>query len=165
MKRLLFTLLLLVFALFMTAVIGWQKGQTCPPFVGYACYELSHGEQRGQLLQFIEKATQSAGDTHFVQHRWPGAQDAAQAVSAYRASLRYSVTRSQGHPRLNVWCLASTGETAADGPTFPGQRPYAAEFGAPSFQKGMLVSQTTRPTALEKMLYGLGLFPPGEPLP
>lgn len=165
MKRLLIAFTVLAAALVIVAAVGWERGKTCPPFVGYACFELAHGEGTEQIQRFMDYAIQASGDNHFQQQRWPGAQNAVQAASAYRASLRYSITRGHGNPQLHIWCVASSSITAVDGPVFPGRLAHGARYGMPSLQKLPLVSHATRTTSLQKMLYGLGMYPPGSPLP
>ena len=165
MKRFLIAVVVMGLVLAAVAVVGFKRGESCPTFVGYSCFDLTHGEKPEDIIRFIEHATQRSGDTHYVQKRWPGAKSAEEATAAYRASLRYSISGGTTLRRLNIWCLASIDTTAVDGPFFPGLLYEGPKFGILSFKGGPVISQASRTTTWEHLLFGLGLFPAGAPLP
>lgn len=164
MKRLLIAVILLALVLAALAGVGWKRGETCPAFVGIACFDLTHGEKSEDIIRFIKHAIQRSSATDYVQKRWPGASSMDQAEAAYSASLRYSITGPAERRRLKIWCLAAIDTTAVDGAFFPGLLYEGPQFGILSFRGGPVISQCTRTTAWERLLYGLGLFPSGAPL-
>jgi len=164
MKRLLIAVTLLALALAALAGLGWKRGEACPPFVGYACFDLTHGEKSEDVARFIDHAIQRSSSYHHDQKRWPGASSVDQAEAAYRASLRYTISGGAEKRRLKIWCLASIDTTAVDGACFPGLLYEAPKFAILSFKGGPVLSQCTRTTPWERVLFGLGLFPSGAPL-
>jgi hypothetical protein len=156
------TLLLVATAVFL---VGMIRGQRCPPYVGIAHYELTEPGERESVLAFIDYATERSGETHFAQKRWPSATTPTEAVTAYREALSYSFSRTSGGLNLDLWCLATSGATAADGPGFPGYLRRAGEHRLPSVQRGPLVCQATKVTSFQRFRFGLGLFPPGKAVP
>ncbi|WP_395742077.1 hypothetical protein [Prosthecobacter sp.] len=165
MKRLLIAVTLLALVLTVLAGIGWKRGEACPPFVGYACFDLTHAEKSEDVVRFIKHAIHRSGATDHVQKRWPGARSVDQAEAAYRASLRYSISGPAERRRLEIWCLAAIDITAVDGAFFPGLLYDGPQFGILSFKSGPVISQCTRATPWERVLFGLGLFPAGAQLP
>lgn len=165
MRRIASICFLLIFLGALLCSIGWQRGKACPAYVGEAVFHLQPEESEANLVKFIRYVVESVSPTFFQQKRWPEADSEAETAKAYRDSLRYQIQRRGAKRVLKVWCLASNGAVAVDGAAFVGTWSGVGHKHLSSIEKGPQMALGRGVTHLERMAYGLGLFPPGKSVP
>lgn len=144
-------------------IIGHHRGKACPEYAAKITYQLGSNETETAFIGFVQFAVTSVGPTFFRQKRWPETQSEQETINAYRHSLRYRFRKNA----LDVWCIGPRAEYAIDGAAFVGAWQRASEHSFPAVAENRSALQSTaeRVTPLQRIAYGLGLFPDGKPIP